>query len=300
MKARPCLPGFAFSLILAASVSASESANYSLSPQTEDSGGRRSTSANYTIDSSAAPGNATSSAAYIARSGFAGSLYDLTGLNLTASPLTVTEGGTRQLGASLLLDDATTLSLTPASVAWSVQSGPLTGVSSGGLATAGIVYQNANAVAQGIHSGLTGTATLSVLNTVIDNFGTYAGDSIADDWQVLYFGLNNANAAPLLDPDNDGWINLFEYRAGIVPTDFRSVFNFRTEPVPGQPNQRRIIFSPRLPGHTYTVSSSLTMAPGTWTPVAGPTVSDNGDERTVTDPNASGPRKYYRVDVQVP
>jgi hypothetical protein len=289
-----------FALSLAVTARASESANYSLTPLTEDGGGRRSTSANYTIDSSAAPGAATSSGAYIVRSGYAGSLFDSVSLGLTASPLTVNEGTTRQLNASVILDDATTLTLAPASVTWAVQSGPLTGINAGGLATAGIVYQNTAAVAQGGYSGLNGTVTLSVLNTNIDDFGTYAGDGMADDWQVLYFGLNNANAGPLLDPDNDGWINLFEYHAGLVPTDFHSVFNFRTEPVPGQPGQRRIIFSPRFPGHTYTVSSSLTMAPGSWTPLTGATVSDNGDERTVVDPNASGPRKYYRVDVQVP
>jgi hypothetical protein len=41
------------------------------------------------------------------------------------------------------------------------------------------------------------------------------------------------------------------------------------------------------------------MQPGSWAPLAGATVSDNGDERTITDPSG-GERKFYRVEVQRP
>jgi len=221
-------------------------------------------------------------------------------LELAASPLTMNEGGTRQLGASLLLDDSSLLALAPSSITWSVQSGPLTSISASGLATADAVYQNTNAVAQGSYQGLTDTLTLNVLNVNSDDFGLYAGDGVADDWQVLYFGTGNPNAGPLLDPDHDGWINLFEYNAGLVPTDPSSVFYLREETVAGQPNLRRIIFSPRLPGRTYIVMSSTTLQPESWQPLTGSIVGDNGDERTVTDPNATGARKFYRVEVQKP
>jgi hypothetical protein len=286
-------------LLIPLAAPGSESANYSITPQSQTSGGL-STSVNYTLNSSTEAAGATASAAYSVRGGFAGSLYDPVALELTATPLTVNEGGTLPLGASLLLDDATRLMLAPSAVAWSVAGGPLSSISAAGLATAGSVYQTTGATARGDYLTFTDTLALNVLNVGDDDYQLYAGDGIADDWQVLYFGENNANAAPLLDPDNDGWTNLFEYRAGLVPSDPFSVFSLRMEPVPGQAAQRRIIFSPRLPGRTYTVMSSLTLQPGSWAPLAGATVSDNGDERTVTDPNAGGPRKLYRVDVTRP
>ena len=299
MKARLAF-ALAFAWALGSAASASESANYSLTPLTIDAGGRRATSQSYTLDSSTAPGGAGSSADYTSRHGYAGSLFDVVGLDITASPLTLHEGATRQLGASLLLDDASLLSLAPAAATWSVQSGPLTGINSGGLATASIVYQNTNATVRGSYQSLTDMLTLSVLDVNSDDFGLYAGDGVADDWQVLHFGTDNPAAGPMLDPDNDGWVNLFEYNAGLVPIDPLSVFHLREETVPGQPDQRRIIFSPQLPGRTYTVQSSLTMEPESWSALTGGIVSDNGDERTVTDPNATEARKFYRIEVQKP
>lgn len=287
------------SLFLVPAAAAGESANYSTTPEAASAGGR-STSANYTIDVSAQSGGAAASAAFTLRGGFSGSLYDPAALDITSAPLTVNEGGTRQIAAQLLLDDSSLLALSPSSVSWNVVSGPLAGISAGGLATAGNVYQNTAATASGTYRTFPDTLTLNVVNVGTDDFGLYAGDGIADDWQVLYFGINSANAAPLLDPDNDGWVNLFEYNAGLIPTDPLSVFNLHMEPVPGQPGQRNIIFSPRLTGRTYTVVSSTTMQPQSWAPLPGATVSDNGDERTVTDPNAGGARKYYRVDVVKP
>ncbi len=278
---------------------AGESANYSITPQAVSAGGR-STSANYTIDVSAEPGGAATSAAVALRSGFSGSLYDPAALAITAAPLTVNEGGTRQLGARLLLDDSSLQALSPSSVSWRVLSGPLTGISAAGLATGGNVYQNTDAAASGTYRTFTDTLTLNVVNVGTDDFGLYAGDGLADDWQVLYFGINSTNAAPLLDPDNDGWSNLFEYNAGLIPSDPLSGFSVHMEPVPGQPAQRRITFSPRLAGRTYTVLGSTTMEPASWAPVPGATVSDNGDERTVTDLNAGGERKFYRVEVKKP
>ena len=68
--------------------------------------------------------------------------------------------------------------------------------------------------------------------------GSYAADGVGDDWQFQYFGLNNPNAAPLLDPDGDGQNNLFEFTAGLVPTNPLSRFLVSIAPVPGQPTHR--------------------------------------------------------------
>ena len=51
------------------------------------------------------------------------------------------------------------------------------------------------ALAQGSYAGSTGSLNLTVLNVNQDNFGSYAGDGIGDDWQVQYFGLPSNPAA---------------------------------------------------------------------------------------------------------
>ncbi|MEY4488254.1 MAG: hypothetical protein RIQ79_762 [Verrucomicrobiota bacterium] len=289
------------SSLIAASAHAGSrsSANYSVPTETFASSSLVSTSAAYTANGgtgtigvlSVAPG-------YTVKSGYIAQLYEVTGLQIAATPGTINETGTRQLSAGLLLDDATTLAVAASSVTWSVQNGPLTGIDANGLATAAPVFQNTLATAQGLYSGATGTLGLTVLDTVPDNFGTYAGDGLGDDWQVQYFGQNNPAAAPAMDPDGDGQNNLFEFTAGLVPTDRASVFVVNLAIPVGQPAQRSIVFSPRLAGRTYTVKTSTTLSG--WTDLTAPAVSDNGTERTVTDLTASGPRQFYRVEVNRP
>ena len=276
-------------------VIAGESADYSITPQAQAAGGSV-TSSNYTVDTSVMPGGATASAGYTARGGFAGSLYDAVALDVTAPAATVNEGATLQLSAALVLDDATRLVLPPSGVTWSVSAGPGT-VNPAGLFTAGLVSGNTAATVQGTRQSLTDTVSLTILN---DGGYDYASDEIPDDWQTQYFGPANPDAAPGADPDHDGWNNLFEYTAGLVPPSDASVFHIAITPVPDQPEKRRIIFSPRLPGRTYTVLFSTSLMANSWQPVPGATVSDSGDVRTVTDPSAAGPRRFYRVEILRP
>lgn len=287
----------ACSLLMAPAV-AGTSANYSLAPGAVDSGGLRGTSTDYTLNGSAMAGGAGSSANYTARTGFAGQLLDAvsalaTAVRITAAPPTVNEVSTRQLQAVLLYDDSTTTPLAADSVTWSVDSGPLTGISPTGLAAAAAVYQDSPAVARGTYLTFTAAASLTVLNTLPDNFRSYAGDGLPDDWQVQYFGIDNPLAAPLLDPDGDCWDNRFEYHACLVPTDPLSVFSFNISGVPGGGHQ--VTFSPRLPGCSYFLqgSSNLTL----WTPVAG-TITDAGTVRTILDPAGAGQRRFYFLEVQ--
>ena len=272
------------------------SASYSIQADSADAAGRRTNSASYTNDGSAGGITGISSVtapAETVKAGYIAQLYDPAGLTLTAPSLTVNETATLQLGASLLLDDATTLAVPAASVTWSVLSGALSGISAGGLATAAAVYQNTAATAQGMHLGFTGTLELTVVNTLPDNFGTYAADSIADDWQVQYFGLGNPSAGPLLDPDGDGFNNLFEYRACLVPTDPLSLLSMSIDDTPG--GGHAITFFPRFTGCSYTLlgSSDLSL----WAPVSG-TITDAGTVRTINDPAGAGLRRFYSISVQ--
>ncbi len=283
------------------------SASYTIATDTADGGGRRATSASYTNDGSAGgiTGISTVAApAETAKHGYIGQLYDVTGLVLSATPGTsVNETATLQLSAAQLLDDATTLAVSAASVTWSVAAGPLTGINPSGLATAGIVYQATAATAQGNFAGNLSTLALTVLNVNLDNFGAYAGDAIDDAWQVQYFGQPpNANAGPLVDFDRDGQTNAFEYTAGLVPTDPASRFSIAIAPVAGQPGRKNIIFNPLVltGGRSYAVKFRPDLATGTWTTLTGTTQSDAGAQRTVTDLNATGAKKFYQVEITRP
>jgi hypothetical protein len=294
-----------FAIACAVSVQAGprSSANYTIATDTADGGGKRAASASYTNDASAgsiAGISTVASPVETAKSGYVGQLYEVTGLTVTSASPTVNETATVQLNASQSLDDATFLAVSAASVAWSVQSGPLTGVNTSGVATAGTVYQNTAATAQGVYLGHTGAAGLTVVNTLPDNFGSYAGDGLDDAWQNQYFGLNNPNAAPLIDPDGDGQNNSFEFTAGLVPTNPLSRFLLRIEPVAGEPARKRLVFSPRYNDRTYHVVTSTTLEAASWSALTGGIVSDNGTERSVTDTAATEPKKFYRVEITNP
>ena len=276
------------------------SASYNILTDGIDDGGKRTTSAAYTNDASAGgiAGLSTVAApAETVKSGYIGQLYDVTGLTLTAAPLTINEGGTLQLAAWQLLDDATFLAVPASSVAWSVASGPLTSINASGLATAGIVYQNTAATAQGIYAGNTSVPlALTVLDSIPDNFGTYAGDSVGDDWQVQYFGLPpNPIAGPLFDPDGDGQNNLFEFRTGYVPTNAGSRFVTRGLDVSGGNFQLEL--SRVQPGTRYVFQRTSDFV--TWTDIL------TLDPATVSAPftqplPAAGTKSFYRVEITKP
>ena len=278
------------------------SASYSILTDTNDSGGKRASSAAYTNDSSAGGITGISTVAApveTAKSGYIGQLYETaTGLLLNAAPLTVNEGGTLQLAAFQLLDDATFLTVPATSVTWSIVSGPLTSINANGLATAGIVYQNTPASAQGIYAGNTSPPlALTVLNVNIDDLPGYSGDGIGDDWQVQYFGLPpNPAAGPLMDPDGDGQNNRFEWIAGLVPTDANSAFKLSIVRNAGNAILR---FGQTVAGRIYTVRYGFDFLDvPNWLPLMGGTVTDIGNQRTVVDPNAAaGPKKFYRVEI---
>ncbi len=293
-----------FILLAAAHAGPKNSAGYAIITDTLDAGGKRAASASYTNDSSAGGvvGISTVAAPVVTmKHGYIGQLSEVTALQLAATPATVNETATRQLSGSLLLDDLTISAVPAASITWSIVSGPLTSISTGGLATAGTVYQTESATAQGSHAGTLGIINLTILDTIADNFGSYAGDGLADDWQVVWFGQNNPLAGPLVDYDHDGFNNLFEFTAGTLPNDALSFFTCRIESVPGFLTHKNLIFSPIMAGRTYTVKSSITLgAAATWSSLTGFLTSNNGVERTVTDTAATGDAKFYTVEIVKP
>lgn len=68
----------------------------------------------------------------------------------------------------------------------------------------------------------------------------------------------------------------------------------------GQPEHKALTFSPRYADRTYGILTSTTLEPDTWSALPGGIVSDDGDVRTVTDPNATAGKKFYRVEITKP
>ena len=96
------------------------SANYTITTDAADAGGRRATSASYTNDGSAgliAGISTVASPSETAKHGYIAQLYDVVGFTVDASPSTVNEGATRQVIGAHLLDDGTLLAINAASVA---------------------------------------------------------------------------------------------------------------------------------------------------------------------------------------
>jgi len=281
----------------------SSSADYAITADTVNSAGTTLGSADYNCVASVGgiggiSGDATSG--YTVKNGFPGQLYNVVAAAPTAPATTVNEGATLQLGVSQVMDDSTTLPLAAADATWSVASGPISGIDGNGLATAASVYQDTAATVRATWRSFTGTLDLTVININSDDYGLYANDGLPDEWQVRYFGLNNPLAAPTKDADGTGQTNLFKYVAGLNPTDNTSVFHTSVQPVAGQPNQKQIVFSPVLAGRTYTVVYNNTLTDPTWTPLAGATQSDSGQQRTVTDTVATGNTRFYKVRITLP
>jgi len=156
------------------------------------------------------------------KSGFGGQIYNLVEMQVGASPSNVDETTTFQLTGIGTFDDGTTGGLEGNPI-WSIVSGPIASVDTSGVALAGNVYQDTAAQARGEYDSKTGTVQVLVVNVGTDDYLSYAGDGLPDDWQVDHFGEENLLAAPDKDPDEDGPDNLDEWTADTHPSNAFSV-----------------------------------------------------------------------------
>lgn len=85
----------------------------------------------------------------------------------------------------------------------------------------------------------------------------------------------------------------------MIPTDANSVFNLR---MVRSSEGENLIFSPIVPGRTYTVKYGFDLLDvPNWPelPAEAMTITDIGTERRVTDTSAIGsPRRFYRVEIE--
>jgi hypothetical protein len=136
----------------------------------------------------------TSSENYDGASGQSSTLRDVIGL--IPGPLRIPENSLNQLGLFQALDDSTLLAVSSLGATWARISGPMA-LTSGGGATTEPVFANQNAQVQlTLLNSAVVSGSITIEDTIADNFGTYAADGIGDDWQVQFFGQDNPLAAP--------------------------------------------------------------------------------------------------------
>lgn len=275
-----------------------------VSPSTLDGGGQRVSSANYTMDGhfGAIVGLSTTAAPeQTARHGYVGQLTDVVDLALAGTPDTVDEEATTQLAGQAINDDTTITALSGSDVNWNPADWPLASIDASGLATADAVYEDTLALFSGAYLGHVGTGSVMVIDVDPDNFGSYAGDGLPDDWQVFYFGLDNPDAAPDADPTGTGQDNWFRYIAGLNPTNANELFTFRIARVPNETDQADLIYNPTRPGRQYTIRYTPDLIDPDWHVVApaGAPIT-NVQEVTVRDLDASDTYKNYQILISLP
>ena len=289
--------------LLPLAAQAGTSADYSIDPSVLDNGGGVASSAAYTINPTMGLGVASASVNYVMRGGYAGQLFELVGIVIDkpTSPITLNERATHQLAVTATYDDATKAVLPGNQVAWSVDSGPIAGIDSAGLATIGSVYENAAAVARVAIGSLSDTINFSIVNTGLDDFPPYAADGLPDVWQLSKFGVNGTQASAASDADGDGLTNLQEYAFGTDPSSGSgaavqwsgSTFQAAGRPIPyattvGGSFSYRAVYSRRKDyntvGLSYAVEFSadlVTWRASTTTPTR---LADNGEIEAVYVP----------------
>ena len=255
---------------------------------TLNAGGQRAVSSRYSVDGCLNGFGAMSTArvgAVAVRTGYAGQLYDVKRLQLSASPTAVNETSNTQFSALAVMDDSTLLPLPAGSVSWS-GSWPITSISVEGSASTTNIYQDTVVAVGAVYQSISGSFNLTVLNVGADDFGLYAGDGIPDAWQVLYFGTNNLAATTATAR--------FQYVAGLNPTNPASIFSLSLSSVSGVP---AVVFSPCYTNRTYVIQYATNFAAGAFQTLTGGIQEDSGVTRTVTDPEATNESRFYRVQI---
>ena len=228
---------------------------------------------------------------------YVGQLFDIAGITVEGSPPAVDEGQTRQLQAVATLDDLTEVVLSGPEVQWSVLLGPLSTIDSTGLATAELVYSETAAVVQAASEGVAGQLSLAVRNTNGDDFEGYAGDGLPDDWQVGYFGEPpNEAAAPDANPDGDPYDNLTEFLTGYSPVDAGAFFQLSVIEIAG--STATLELSKVVPGTRYRIQRRNSPGEEPWMELLNFTTLSELFDHQVQDPDAQGPRWFYRVGVE--
>lgn len=232
-------------------------------PSSPTSGQPGSVSTHYRADhgTNALISSVASSATYQNRAGYVGQLTDVVSFATYPDPAVVTrEGSDVPLVVASENDDGSTSRLTtgPGEVTFTILTGPISAINAVPAASLGLVFEDSLATYRASFQGLTADGEILVLNTNRDDFGSYAGDGVADEWQVDFFGLDNPLAGPLADPDGDGQENRNEFLSGYDPTDPSEKLTFEILGVASGVSSLR--FSKVISTTRYEVEQSIDLA----------------------------------------
>jgi len=118
------------------------------------------------------------------------------------------------------------------------------------------------------------------------------GDGLPDAWETAN-GLNpNDPSDANLDADEDGLSNGAEYRSGTSPTNAAS--GLKLESLTPTNGQTLVRFS-AAGLKTYTVEWSDQLSGGAWQKLGDVIARSTDRIETVTDTNAAGPCRFYRI-----
>lgn len=276
------------------------SANYKVESETISAGVSEATSPTYEGTSGAGlpPPTEQTSPEYQTTPELSGQLSVPLGFAL-AGPLTVAEGDTAQYYPAIALDDGTFQSLGLEGAGFELlTASSYAQLSTDGLLTADLLPQAESLTLQVTQGLAQATRTITLQNTLKDNFGPYAGDGLDDAWQFLWFGPADPRGVAAVDADGDGFDNAYEHLTGTSPLDRSSAFRLGLQPAP-EADGLHLHLPPLLAGRRYRIQTSLTLTPP-WvdlevlTPIA--------DEPASTLPvhvGESGPIGFYRVVVDL-
>jgi hypothetical protein len=119
------------------------------------------------------------------------------------------------------------------------------------------------------------------------------GDGLPDAWETRFWPApNDPDAAPGLDPDDDGLTNQEEYAAGTVPTDGGSRLAVE---VLSRNGEGWVLSFQAVAGRAYTVEVLADLPLGTWERLIDVDTVANDGLVQVVDPELDGGARYYRV-----
>lgn len=227
-----------------------------------------------------------------------GQLYDVSEVVIAALPATMNEGGTSQLSATATMDDGSTLT-DPASTTWGFSAPAIAGINAfTGIATAGPVFEETTTEVAATILGVSGELELTILDVDFDNYLSYGGDGIDDDWQVSNFSLPpNSLAAPDANPDGDANDNLTEFLAGFDPNDANSFLKLIILSISGSTVELEL--NKAIPGRTYRLMETADLSLP-FTELDNFSVTAEELQKILEDSDAPAGANFYRLDIAKP
>ena len=225
----------------------------------------------------------------LTRHGYGAQLATPSSLQIVVAPDPLPETAVGQSTAALVFDDGTSTPAPTSQVTWAVVSGPIRSIETDGAIIPAALHADSAAAVSGSFVGLNGQVAFTIADLDPDNWPPFAADGIADQWQVFYFG-GTGPGFPQADPDADGFDNLFEFNAGLDPTDPSGVFEISFGQPTNLPGRATVRFGPIAPGRLYEVKSSSDGLAWTALPAGSFSVADDGrtDSSPITTPAACG------------